>query len=99
MKLSCNGLRIVQTAVMSLIVTGAIAAPPPVLKEQGSFFVNGEVVQIDNPGGDNPGGRIVVSQMYVAPTAGKCHGADVDLPTTSRRVRMIMLATFFLSLR
>ena len=43
----------------------AVAAPPPVLKEQGSFFVNGEVVQTDNPGGGNPGGRIVVNQMYV----------------------------------
>ena len=41
------------------------AAPPPVLKEAGSFFVNGEVFQTDNPGGDNPGGRIVVNQMYV----------------------------------
>ena len=41
------------------------AAPPPVLTEAGSFFVNGEVFQTDNPGGDNPGGRIVVNQMYV----------------------------------
>jgi pimeloyl-ACP methyl ester carboxylesterase len=43
----------------------SMAAPPPVLKEQGSFFVNGEVIQTDNPGGGNPGGRIVVNQMYV----------------------------------
>ncbi len=35
------------------------------LKEAGSFFVNGEVVQTDNPGGGNPSGRIVVNQMYV----------------------------------
>ncbi|MGZ9262991.1 MAG: hypothetical protein ACXW6V_26285, partial [Candidatus Binatia bacterium] len=41
------------------------AAPPPVLKEAGSFFVNGEVFETDNPGGGNPGGRIVVNQMYV----------------------------------
>jgi len=40
-------------------------APPPVLKEQGNFFVNGEVAQTDNPGGGNPGGRIVLNQMYV----------------------------------
>jgi pimeloyl-ACP methyl ester carboxylesterase len=38
---------------------------PPILKEQGSFFVNGEVVQSDNPGGGHPGGRIIVNQMYV----------------------------------
>lgn len=43
----------------------AAAVTPPVLKEQGSFFVNGEVVQTDNPGGGDPGGRIVVNQMYV----------------------------------
>lgn len=43
----------------------AAAVTPPVLKEQGSFFVNGEVVQTDNPGGGNPRGRIVVNQMYV----------------------------------
>jgi hypothetical protein len=55
----------VQTALMSMIVTSAVAAPPPALKEQGSFFVNGEVAQTDNPGGGNPGGRIVVNQMYV----------------------------------
>jgi len=41
------------------------SAAPPVLKEAGSFFVNGEVIQTDNPGGGIPGGRIVVNQMYV----------------------------------
>lgn len=52
-------------ALVAIGATSASAAPPPVLKEQGSFFVNGEVIQTDNPGGGNPGGRIVVNQMYV----------------------------------
>jgi pimeloyl-ACP methyl ester carboxylesterase len=38
---------------------------PPLLKEQGSFFVAGELVRSDNPGGGHPGGRIIVNQMYV----------------------------------
>ena len=55
-----------QSAASALFASRHIAAaPPPVLKEAGSFFVNGEVVQTDNPGGGNPGGRIVVNQMYV----------------------------------
>ena len=41
------------------------AASPLALKDQGSFFVNGEVVKTDNPGGGNGPGRIVVNQMYV----------------------------------
>ncbi len=41
------------------------AAEPPVLKDQGSFFINGEVVKTQNPGGEAPGGRVVVNQMYV----------------------------------
>jgi pimeloyl-ACP methyl ester carboxylesterase len=42
-----------------------VMAAPPSLKDQGSFFVNGEVVTSDNPGGGNQPGRIVVNQMYV----------------------------------
>jgi pimeloyl-ACP methyl ester carboxylesterase len=42
-----------------------MAAPPLTLKDQGSFFVNGEVVKTDNPGGGNGPGRIIVNQMYV----------------------------------
>lgn len=53
------------TTLVTLGATGASATPPPALKEAGSFFVNGEVVRTDNPGGANPGGRIVVNQMYV----------------------------------
>ena len=43
----------------------AAAAEPPQLREQGSFFINGEVIRTENPGGGAPGGRIVVNQMYV----------------------------------
>jgi pimeloyl-ACP methyl ester carboxylesterase len=43
----------------------ATAAQPPILREQGSFFINGEVVRTENPGGQAPGGRVVVNQMYV----------------------------------
>lgn len=57
---------------MALICAAAIAvlrpamgAEPPALREQGSFFINGQVIKTENPGGDAPGGRIVVNQMYV----------------------------------
>ncbi|MBM4263211.1 MAG: hypothetical protein FJ145_17495 [Deltaproteobacteria bacterium] len=53
------------TTLVALGATGANATPPPVLREAGSFFVNGEVVRTDNPGGGNPGGRVVANQMYV----------------------------------
>lgn len=53
------------TTLVALGASSARATPPPILKEAGSFFVNGEVVRTDNPGGGNPGGRIVVNQMYV----------------------------------
>ncbi len=43
----------------------ATASEPPQLRDQGSFFINGEVVRTENPGGGSPGGRIVVNQMYV----------------------------------
>ncbi len=38
---------------------------PVRMKDQGSFFVNGEVVTTDNPGAGNQPGRIIVNQMYV----------------------------------
>jgi hypothetical protein len=43
----------------------AFAIEPPALKDQGSFFINGEVVRSENPGGDAPAGRVIVNQMYV----------------------------------
>lgn len=46
-------------------ISPAAAAEPPQLRDQGSFFINGEVVRTENPGGGAPGGRIVVNQMYV----------------------------------
>ncbi len=46
-------------------ISPATAAEPPQLRDQGSFFINGEVVRTENPGGGSPGGRIVVNQMYV----------------------------------
>jgi hypothetical protein len=36
-----------QTTLMTLIVTSAVATPPPLLKEVGSFIVNGEVIPKD----------------------------------------------------
>ena len=51
--------------LLLIAATRAIAAPPLTLKDQGSFFVNGEVVKTDNPGGGNGPGRIIVNQMYV----------------------------------
>ena len=52
-------------AAALLVMARAFAAEPPVLKEQGSFFINGEVVRTENPGGEAPAGRVIVNQMYV----------------------------------
>lgn len=52
-------------AAALLMMARAFAAEPPVLKEQGSFFINGEVVRTENPGGEAPAGRVIVNQMYV----------------------------------
>ena len=57
-------LLLISIATASYVLP-AMAAEPPALKEQGSFFVNGEVVKTENPGGEAPAGRIVVNQMYV----------------------------------
>ncbi len=53
------------TASAALAGSKAAITRPPLLKEAGSYFVNGEITQTDNPGGGNPGGRVVVNQMYV----------------------------------
>ena len=53
-------------ALLSMIVVSRVmAAPPLTLKDQGSFFVNGEVVKTDNAGGGTGPGRIIINQMYV----------------------------------
>jgi pimeloyl-ACP methyl ester carboxylesterase len=56
-----------RTVLAASVLLGAMqsSAAPPALKESGSFFVNGEVIHTDNPGGGIPGGRMVVNQMYV----------------------------------
>lgn len=59
-----RGLAYVCAAAASLF-SPAMASEPPSLKEQGSFFINGEVVRTENPGGEAAGGRIVINQMYV----------------------------------
>ena len=46
-------------------ISPTMAGEPPQLREQGSFFINGETRRTENPGGGAPGGRIVVNQMYV----------------------------------
>ncbi len=51
-------------ATVSLMSQG-LAIEPPALKDQGSFFINGEVVRSENPGGDAPAGRVIANQMYV----------------------------------
>ena len=55
---------VISIATVSCVLP-AMAAEPPALRDQGSFFVNGQVVKTENPGGEAPGGRIVVNQMYV----------------------------------
>jgi pimeloyl-ACP methyl ester carboxylesterase len=64
LKTSGSKLALVCAAAMSML-RPAMAGDPPALKEQGSFFVNGRVARTENPGGDAPGGRIVINQMYV----------------------------------
>lgn len=66
-RLVADGSLIAAISLLAAVLMGTpvLAAQPPALKEQGSFFINGEVVRTDNPGGGADGGRVVVNQMYV----------------------------------
>src|ERR1041384_1638820 len=62
---SLKHVRLFLTLLVIIASHPLFAAAPLSLKDQGSFFVNGEVAKTDNPGGGNEPGRIVVNQMYV----------------------------------